>query len=376
MTDSGTPDSDEELLAALTLSLAAGVGPKLQAQLLSEFGSPQAVLAQSYAALLNVDGIGPKIAAALTAATLTDEALAVLAECRQSGVELLPLIHPEYPQRLKEICDPPAILYRRGVLLPQDDLSIAIVGSRRCTTYGRRHAERLSGALSRAGFTIVSGLARGIDAAAHHGALQAGGRTLAVLASGVRDIYPPEHTAVAEEISQQGALLSEMPLDQRPLPGLFPQRNRIISGMCLGVIVIEATRNSGALYTARHALEQGREVFALPGPVDSLASEGCHDLIRDGVTLVRHVDDVLASLGPLPVPAATSSTVTIHAPRELALNSLESAVLNHLSSTPVSIDEILQLSAMETSRVLATLTVLEMRRLVRRLPGNLYVRHD
>ena len=167
-----------------------------------------------------------------------------------------------------------------------------------------------------------------------------------------------------------------MPLDQRPFPGLFPQRNRIISGMCLGVIVIEATRNSGALYTARHALEQGREVFALPGPADSLASEGCHDLIRDGVTLVRHVDDVLQTLGPLPVPAATTSTVTIYTPRELALNSLESAVLNRITSVPIQIEELLQQCGMETSRVLATLTVLEMRRLVRRLPGNLFVRHD
>ena len=376
MTDSETPDSDDELLAALTLSLAAGVGPKLQAQLLSEFGSPRCVLDQPYAALLNVEGIGPKIAAALTAATLQDEARAMLTECRRTGVDLLPLNHTDYPRRLKEICDPPAILYRRGVLLPQDELSIAIVGSRRCTSYGRRHAERLSAALSRAGFTIVSGLARGIDSAAHHGALQAGGRTLAVLASGVRDIYPPEHAEVADEIAQQGSLLSEMPLDQRPFPGLFPQRNRIISGMCLGVIVIEATRNSGALYTARHALEQGREVFALPGPADSLASEGCHDLIRDGVTLVRHVDDVLQTLGPLPVPAATTSTVTIYTPRELALNSLESAVLNRITSVPIQIEELLQQCGMETSRVLATLTVLEMRRLVRRLPGNLFVRHD
>ena len=371
-----TTEPDDELLAALALSLAPGVGPKLQAQLLAEFGSPQNVLAQSPAVLLGVDGIGPKTSAGLADPMVKVTARAMLAECRASGVDLMSLAHPEYPRRLKEICDPPAVLYRRGVLLPQDELSIAVVGSRRCTTYGRRHAERLATALSRAGFTIVSGLARGIDIAAHHGALQAGGRTLAILASGVRDIYPPEHADVAEEITQQGALLSEMPLDQRPFPGLFPQRNRIISGMCLGVIVIEATRNSGALYTARHALEQGREVFALPGSVDSLASAGCHDLIRDGVTLVRHVDDVLQALGPLPVPASTTSSVTIHSPRELALNSLESAVLNHISSVPVHIDEILRQATQETSRVLATLTVLEMRRLVRRLPGNLLVRYD
>jgi len=234
----------------------------------------------------------------------------------------------------------------------------------------------MAAALSRAGFTIVSGLARGIDAAAHRGALKSGGRTLAILASGVKTIYPPEHDELANEISQQGALLSEMPLNQRPLPGLFPQRNRIISGVCLGVIVIEATKNSGALYTARHALEQGREVFALPGPVDSLASAGCHDLIRDGVTLVRNVDDVLSELGPLPVPSTQSSSVTIHSPRELVLNVQETEVLNHVTSQPVGIDEILRSCNMEASRVLATLTILEMRRLIRRLPGNSFVRHD
>ena len=196
------------------------------------------------------------------------------------------------------------------------------------------------------------------------------------MASGVKTIYPPEHKDLAEEISQQGAVLSEMPLDQRPLPGLFPQRNRIISGICLGVIVIEATRSSGALYTARHALEQGREVFALPGPVDSLASAGCHDLIRDGVTLVRNVDDVLSELGPLPVPSTQSASVTIHSPRELGLTLQETEVLNQINSQPTGVDEILRACNLESSRVLATLTVLEMRRLIRRLPGNSYVRHD
>lgn len=366
----------EDLVFTMALSLAAGVGPRLQAALLEEFGSPRNVLSQSSEALLNVRGIGAKTATALHDPELIVQARAMLLECRQLKIDVVPKTSADYPRRLPEICDPPSILYRRGVLLPQDELSIAIVGSRRCTMYGRRHAERLSAALSRAGFTIVSGLARGIDAAAHRGALQAGGRTLAVLASGVRDIYPPEHKELAEEISMQGALLSEMPIDQRPLPGLFPQRNRIISGLCLAVIVIEATRNSGALYTARHAMEQGREVFALPGSVDSLASEGCHDLIRDGATLVRSVDDVLSTLGPLPMPAATSNTVTIHSPRELVLNPLESQIINQISSSPIHIDEVLRETGIEASRVLATLTVLEMRRLIRRLPGNLFVRHD
>lgn len=369
-------EESAELLAEVALTLVPGIGPKLQTALLTEFGSAQAVLAQSSESLLSVHGIGMKTSAGLMNASLMDEAREILSECRRQKIDLIQRSQADYPRRLLEICDPPSILYRRGVILPQDELSIAIVGSRRCTAYGRRHAERLSAALSRAGFTIVSGLARGIDAAAHRAALQAGGRTLAVLASGVQNVYPPEHSDLAEEVSQQGAVLSEMPLHQRPLPGLFPQRNRIISGLCLGVIVVEASRNSGALYTARHALEQGREVFAMPGPVDSLASEACHELIRDGVTLVRHVDDVLEALGPLPMPATPTNTVTIHSPRELVLNPLESQVLNLIGVEPVTVDAVLQTASVEPSRVLATLTVLEMRRLIRRLPGNQFVRHD
>lgn len=370
-----TDDSDE-LLAEIALTLAPGIGPKLQTALLSEFGSAQVVLRQSLESLKNVHGIGIKTSSSLMDGSLMQEAREIFFECRKQNIDLLHRTHSDYPRRLLEICDPPSILYRRGVLLPQDELAIAVVGSRRCTAYGRRHAERLSAALSRAGFTIVSGLARGIDASAHRAALQAGGRTLAILASGVLNVYPPEHRELAEEISQQGAVLSEMPLHQRPLPGLFPQRNRIISGLCLGVIVVEASRNSGALYTARHAMEQGREVFAMPGPVDSLASEACHQLIRDGVTLVRHVDDVLEALGPLPMPVQPTSAITIHSPRELSLNPLESRVLNLIRSEPVSIDTMLQETDIEASRILATLTVLEMRRLIRRLPGNLVVRHD
>lgn len=365
-----------DVLSAVALSLAEGVGPKLQTILLDQFGTPEEVLRQPLAALQAVHGIGLKTATALASIRLIDEAKRTIEDCEVSGIDILTRQHPDYPKRLEEICDAPNVLYRRGAMLPQDELAIAIVGSRRCTAYGKRHAERLAGALARAGFTIVSGLARGIDAAAHRGALQAGGRTIAILASGVRDIYPPEHAELAEEIAQQGALLSEMPPDQKPLPGLFPQRNRIISGMCLGVIVIEANRNSGALYTARHAVEQGREVFALPGPVDSIASEGCHDLIRDGVILVRNVDDVLSSLGPLSRPSNQAEDVVIHSPRELALNPLESQVLNLISTTQVHSDEVLRAAGIEPSRVLATLSVLEMKRLIRRLPGGYFVRHD
>ena len=220
----------------------------------------------------------------------------------------------------------------------------------------------------------MSGLARGIDAAAHRGALTAGGRTIAVLATGLEFIYPPEHQELAMQITEQGALISECPLDQKPLRGLFPQRNRIVSGMALGVIIVEATSRSGALHTARHAMEQGREVFAVPGPVESRTSEGCHDLIRDGVSLIRGVEDVLDQLGPLATPARPDSDKTVHHPRELVLNPQESEILNAISTTATPIDDVVRATRLDPSRVLATLTVLEMRLFVRRLPGNMVIR--
>ena len=263
-----------DLRASLTLSLITGIGPLLQATLLQHFGTADQVLKQSKETLQQVSGVGAQLANRIAETSCISAAGETLQRCQELGVHLLQKRTGAYPQSLAHVHDSPEVLYCRGMLKSQDDLSIAVVGSRRCTTYGRHQAERLAGSLVRAGFTVVSGLARGIDGAAHRGALNAGGRTIAVMATGMREIYPPEHADLAMEIVDNGALVSEFPLDQKPRPGLFPQRNRIISGLSLGVIVVEATRNSGALHTARHALEQGREVFAVPGQLDSLASEG------------------------------------------------------------------------------------------------------
>lgn len=380
-------DSDELLLDALRLSLVKGIGPRLQQVLLERFGSPRAVLAAAPDMLRGVPGIGPKVTAALFEARGSDDAEKVLARCRQRGLQLLARHVESYPAMLREIPDPPAILYCRGAIEPRDALAVAIVGSRRCTPYGRQLAEKLAGGLARAGMTIVSGLARGIDGFAHRGALQAGGRTIAVLATGVDEIYPAEHENLADEVALHGAVLSESPLGQKPLAGLFPQRNRIISGLSLGVIVIEAPRKSGALHTARHALEQGREVFAVPGRIDNPASAGCHDLIRDGAKLITCVDDVLEELGPLTQPVAVEKTsddnvnaadapesATVHSPRELTLSDQERQVLNLIPKDPVHIDEILRRADLEHSRILSTLTVLEMKRMIRRYPGSNYCR--
>ena len=262
------------------------------------------------------------------------------------------------------------LLSSRGAISERDQLAVAIVGSRNCTLYGRQQAEKLGSALARAGITIVSGLARGIDAAAHTGAIKAGGRTIAVLGSGLLNIYPPEHQALATDVAASGAVISEFALNQRPSRGLFPQRNRIISGLSLSVILIEARARSGALHTARHAMEQGRDVLALPGRVDNLASEGCHELIRDGATLVRHADDVLESLGPLSAPIKTSEEQEIHSPRELSLNDREREILNLVQAEETPIEQVLASTDLAPSVVLSTLTILEMKKLVRRLPGN------
>lgn len=366
MTD---PLPTHNLLRTLQLYLTNGVGPRTWVQLMERFGDPDGVLSATSSQLQEVPGVGPKLAAAILASRNAGPAERELAQCQKLQVQIVQRGADGYPNWLTEIPDPPPLLFTKGDFAARDKLAIAIVGSRRCTLYGQQQAERMATQLARAGITIVSGLARGIDGAAHRGALTAGGRTIAVLATGVVDIYPPEHEDLAREISSHGVVVSESPLGQAPTPGMFPQRNRIISGLSLGVIVIEAARNSGALYTARHALEQNREVFAVPGRIDSLASEGCHDLIRDGATLIRNVDDVLQALGPLSAPAKTSSTEAVHAPRELLLNDQEKLILNSVTADPQHIDEIVRAVNQEPSRVLQTLTILEMKRLVRRLPG-------
>lgn len=366
--DPTTPDP--ETLDALRLQMTTGLSPRMLKLLLDRFESPGNVLRASREELVQFPDLKPRVVQALAAARENAAAPKEWQACRDRQIQMLIRNRRGYPHRLTEIPDPPLVLYSRGDFATRDDLAIGIVGSRRCTLYGQQQAERLAGALARAGFTIVSGLARGIDAAAHRGALLAGGRTIAVLATAVNDIYPPEHDNLAEEVACHGAVVSEAPLGRRPRPEFFPQRNRIISGLSLGVIVVEADRRSGALSTARHAMEQNREIFAVPGRIDNSTSDGCHDLIRDGATLIRGVDDVLQTLGPLPQPVLVSETSeTVHDPRELALNSVERKVLNSVTRDPLHIDEIVRLADLETPQVLQTITILEIKRLVKRLPG-------
>jgi DNA processing protein len=366
---------DIDLLDVLRLNLVPGLGPRTYQLLLERFGTPRGILAASVSQLQEVHHVGPKLAMSLVTHGTQTAARDELARTTAAGVSLLVRGTADYPESLSRIPDPPTVLYCKGTLTEADGLAIAVVGSRHCTNYGRQQAHRLAQALARTGITVVSGLARGIDAEAHRGALEAGGRTIAVCATGLNTIYPPEHLELAEAVTKQGCLLTESPMDQSPKSGLFPQRNRIISGMSLGVVLIEAGRGSGALHTARHAMEQNREVFAMPGRVDSDASLGCLDLIRDGATLIRDVDDVLSALGPLVKPVQRTPTETVRKPVELMLSDQERTILNLVAAEAVPIDEIIRAANIEASRVLSTLTVLEMKRLVRRLPGGFVVRY-
>lgn len=366
-----------DILDLLCLTMVPGVGPHTSRALLERYGDAGRVLDASIASLREVTGVGPKLAERISQARREFEPEAELELCRRHGVRPTPPGDPGYPAPLRTIHDPPALLYMRGAYQATDELAVALVGSRRCTPYGIRIAERLAGSLARVGLTVVSGLARGIDAAAHRGALNAGGRTLAVLANGLAEVYPPEHADLARDIAEAGAVVSEMAMGQGPLAGLFPQRNRLISGLCLGVVVVEAAPRSGSLSTVQHALDQNREVFAIPGPVDSLASRGCHGLIRDGARLVETVDDILDELGPLIHklrPSTAPDAPSIRHPAELTLSDLERSVINALDDQPKGVDELMSLSSLTASQVMATLSILEMRRLIRRVPGNRFLR--
>jgi DNA processing protein len=263
----------------------------------------------------------------------------------------------------------------------RDRRAIAVVGSRRCTGYGKRFAERLAGDLARAGFTIVSGLARGIDGIAHRGALGAGGRTLAVLAGGLSSIYPPEHGELSRQVAEAGALLSESPMRQEPLPFMFPARNRIISGLSMGVVIVEANEKSGALWTAEHAAEQGRPVFVIPGALDNPASAGCHRLIRQGAILIRGIDDILEELEnqlrltPVRVDGQSQPLVPTRVTAEPPpMDAKERRVWECLVEKPRHLDEMVQLLGVGVAELSGTLMLLEMKRVVRRLPGNRYER--
>ena len=374
MTESKATSRIDPQKAFLTLCLIPGVGPRTLSNLLDHFGDAKSVLACAPASLKQVPGVGSKLASQIALATEKIDVDVQLDLCKQNSIEIIDQLSERYPRPLLEIHDPPPILFCNGELEEEDSLAISIVGSRHATHYGKRVAEKLSRGLAMAGYTIISGLARGIDAAAHRGALAAGGRTIAVLGSGLLNIYPAEHKELAKEVSASGAVLSEVVPNRAPKSTAFPARNRIVTGLSLGTIVVEAADRSGALISARLATEQGREVFAVPGPIDSRMSRGCHKLIRDGAKLVESIDDVLEELGPLMSPLKTSTGDDIHHPAELQLNDQEKVILHAIESTPTDIDTVVERTELPVQRVLSTISILEIRRLIRRTSGTTVAR--
>lgn len=377
------------LIHWLRLSLTQGVGPILTRRLIEYAGSAEAACDATPHTLQQIDGIGEAksrhIAASLKASS--DAANRELDKARACGVRLLCPDDDEYPQLLKYIHDPPNLLYVKGAFEPRDLNSIAIVGSRKCSIYGREQAERFGALLGGAGFTVISGGARGIDSAAHRGAMQhPSGRTIAVLGSGVDVVYPPENTPLFEQIAERGAVVSEFPLGTQPLAENFPKRNRIVSGLARGVLVIEAADvKSGALITARMAAEQGRDMFALPGRVDNPLSIGPHQLIRDGAVFTANLDDILNNLGPLPAdvdqplpthagPEDLFTPPTPVASVEISLSERQQKIFDAVGVDAVSADHIIEQTGLAAHEVMQELTVLSLKGLVRRIDGQQFAR--
>lgn len=366
------PPYPPETIDLLALSLVPGLGPRLTDALLARFGTASAIRQASSRELQEVTHIGPKLADSFATALKKIDLSTELEFLERHQVQLLTRSDFAYPPALKEIVDHPHLLFVRGTIEPGDAKAVGIIGSRQHTEYGRRITQRLSHGLARAGFTVISGLARGIDGHAHRSALEVGGRTIAVLAGGLSRIYPPEHDELAEQVVRRGALITETPMQVAPQPGMFPARNRLISGMCQAVIVVEAHEKSGALITARHALEQNRDVFAVPGPVDSIASAGCMKLLRQGAKLIRGVEDVLEDLqgvtGSTSAAGKSLFSAPIVPPPDLTGDS--KAIWDALNDGPLFIDQLAQRLGLAIPDISKALTMLELKRLIVRRPGN------
>jgi DNA processing protein len=384
--ETGGERMDRKLADWIALNMVRGIGPRMANQLLQDFGTPAKVLTASPRQLAAA-GLKPETIEEVRGGEALAKALVELERLESLGIDLLVLSDEDYPSLLREIHDPPIVLYLRGAwreALQQPCL--AMVGSRRSSSYGGNAAQSLARELAGSQVTIVSGLARGIDAAAHRGALEVGGRTIAVVGTGLERTYPPEHRRLAEEIvAGSGAILSEFPLGTPPLPQNFPYRNRILSGLSFGVLIVEAAEHSGSLITARLATEQGRDVFAVPGNITSQTSFGPNYLIKDGAKLIQCGRDILeelprslrdARLGSGDLPTSDSDGAT--AQREfdaILLSEDERRIMELLSpDAPAHIDQLLLSSGFSPSTMMAVLLALEMKDRILQLPGKSFLR--
>jgi DNA processing protein len=357
--------------AYLRLALIPGLGPITAQRLLDAAeGDPARVFSWSMSRLQSIDGVGGERARRICDPRLVDELAREIAEAKQMGIRIITREESDYPKDLLTLADPPLALWVQGELAPRDRLAIAIVGPRRPSAYGHRQAVRFAGGLARIGATVVSGLARGVDTAAHQASLEAQGRTIAVIGSGFAKLYPDENRGLAERIAAgNGAVMSEFPLRTPPSPGTFPRRNRIVAALSLATLVIEAGAQSGALITARLAGELGRSVLCLPGNIDNTDATGSNRLIRDGATLITSLDDVIEEIAPL----ATLARATPEAPaqdlRVQSLSGREKQLYQMLNDQARTIDDLARVGSIPVSAVSATLLSLELRRLAKRSDG-------
>jgi DNA processing protein len=374
----------------LQLALTDGIGPILAARLIAATGGAEQAVAADARFLQTIDGIGPAKSRSVKEA-LRKAAGAIdleLSEAAEMGATMLCPDDDAYPPLLRTILDPPLVLYVLGTLEARDLNAVAIVGSRKCSHYGREQADRFAALLAGAGVTVISGGARGIDSAAHRGALaHPSGRTIAVLGCGLDEVYPPENADLFDQIAERGAIVTEFPLGTPPLKENFPRRNRIVSGMSRGVLVIEADEKSGALITARLAADDhGRTVFALPGRVDNPLSSGPHALIRDGAVLTANLEDIIDNLGPLPAVAgdpveqpatlyeSPTPSPTREKPPAANVTDRQKAILEAMDSQPVGVDGIIARTDLPAEVILQELTLLSLRGAVSRVEGQKFVR--
>ncbi len=347
-------------------NLVKGIGAVRFGTLLERFGDAASAWQAAPEALIAA-GLSSKIVANLAKVRSQVDLEQVWGNLQARGIRVITWDDETYPRYLKEVDQPPPVLYLLGDFVPDDDWAVAVVGTRRVTAYGRQVAEEVAGALARSGVTVVSGLARGIDAVAHQAALNAGGRTLAVLGSGVDRIYPPEHRKLAERIASQGALVSDYPPGTPPDASNFPPRNRIISGLSRAVVVVEAGLDSGALITASFAAEQGREVFAVPGNINAPQSQGANRLIRDGAHPLLSPQDVLEQLN-LSMATEQRAARTV-----LPADPGEARLLQVLGSQPLHVDEIRSQTGLPIEKVTSTLALMELKGMVRQVGGMNYI---
>jgi DNA processing protein len=385
MKDKSEPFHSENVESWLRLIRAEGVGPITFRRLLDHFGNLDKIFGASIEQLTKVQGIGNKTAEGIVRTRLAFNAEQEMEEAARQGVRILHWDDPRYPPPLKGIDDPPPVLYVKGTLERGDSLALGIVGSRRCSHYGLEQAERFSHLLASAGLTIISGLARGIDSAAHRGALSAKGRTIAVQGCGLARCFPPENQKLFEKICENGAVISELPLSYEPLSENFPGRNRIIAGLSMGVLVVEAAPRSGALITAKAALEYNREVMAIPGRIDSPTSKGPHELIKQGARLVDCVEEIMDTLGIIGQGlkehvsgSADQTQKEVEAPlfdiSRMNLSESEKAVLKAIDLHPLDTEEIIAANELPAGAVHSALISLQLKGLIKQLPGNLYVK--